>query len=84
MLWSDSGAIRRKGFMCQPHLAHRSPPRKFLSSFFYKCILQGAIDFAALRWRSGVGGVAGFAPEPNFELTCEWKNTRKAFISLYT
>jgi len=26
----------------QPRVAHRNPPR----SFFYKCILQGAIDFA--------------------------------------
>ena len=29
-------------FRCQPLVAHRSPP----CSFFYKCILQGAIDFA--------------------------------------
>ena len=46
--------------------------------FFYKCILQGAIDFAELRmrsWSSGANGgaecrtffgVAGFAPKPNF------------------
>jgi hypothetical protein len=33
-------------------VAHRSPP----CSFFYKCILQGAIDFAEWRkrsWRRG-------------------------------
>jgi len=40
----ESGAIRRKGFRCRPHLAPRSPPCKFCD-----CILQGAIDFAALR-----------------------------------
>ena len=27
----------------------REPPRSFLSSFFCKCILQGAIDFAEVR-----------------------------------
>jgi len=46
--------------------------------FSCKCILQGAIDFAVMRMRSGVGaavanggaecrtffGVAGFAPNP--------------------
>ena len=48
--------------------------RKFLSSFFYKCILQTAIDFAEaavaeqmveLKYRTFFG-VAGFAPKPNF------------------
>ncbi|MGB7532085.1 MAG: hypothetical protein WA977_03790 [Halobacteriota archaeon] len=95
------------GFSHQPRVAHRSPPCKFLSSFFckcilqaaidfaecvkcqprfsprsppcdfffYKCILQGAIDFAERRkrsWKRGAEyrtffGVAGFAPNPNFE-----------------
>jgi len=32
--------------MCQPRISPRSPPCKFFSSFFYKCDLQGAIDFA--------------------------------------
>jgi len=52
---------------------HCSPPR----SFFCKCILQAAIDFAEWRkrgWRRGAErrtffGVAGFAPDPNFEQT---------------
>ena len=35
-------------FRHHPRVSHRSPPRKFLSSFFYKCILQAAIDFAVL------------------------------------
>jgi len=37
-------------------MAHRSPPCKFFSSFFYKCNLQGATDFAELgkrSWRHG-------------------------------
>jgi len=66
----ESGAIRRKGlsqdFMCQPRVPPRNPPCSF---FFYKCIPQGAIDFAERN--SGVRGaecrtffgVAGFAPE---------------------
>ena len=33
-------------FRCQPRVAHRSAPRKFFGGFFYKCILQGTIDFA--------------------------------------
>jgi hypothetical protein len=33
--------------------------------FFYKCILQDAIDFAELPILARQG-VAGFAPEPNF------------------
>jgi len=47
---------------------------KFLSSFFCKCILQGAIDFAKAaeaEWEAWSGcrtffGVAGFAHKPNF------------------
>jgi hypothetical protein len=43
--------------------------------FFCNCILQGAIDFAEMRkrsWSSGAKcstlfGVAGFAPNSNFE-----------------
>ena len=31
----------------------RVPPRNAPRSFFYKCNLQGAIDFAELRKRSG-------------------------------
>ncbi|MGB7532839.1 MAG: hypothetical protein WA977_07670 [Halobacteriota archaeon] len=31
-------------FMCQPRIAHRSPPCKFCD-----CNLQAAIDFAVLR-----------------------------------
>jgi hypothetical protein len=54
------------------------PTVQIFSSFFCKCILQGAIDFAELRMRrSGRGanggakyrtlfGVASFAPKPNF------------------
>ncbi|MGB7533990.1 MAG: hypothetical protein WA977_13610 [Halobacteriota archaeon] len=54
------------GFKRQACLAPRSPPRKFLGD----CILQGAIDFAELRMRSGrVGGVAAFAHKPNFQQT---------------
>jgi len=50
---------RGAGFSRQPRISPRSPP----CSFFYNCILQAAIDFAEVRWRS-CG--AGFAPEPNF------------------
>ncbi|MEA2033002.1 MAG: hypothetical protein U9N41_05405 [Euryarchaeota archaeon] len=42
-------------FRRQPRLAHRSPPR----SFFYKCILQGAIDFAEAA-EGGVGATVAF------------------------
>jgi len=41
----------------KPRVPHRSPPRKFLSSFFCKCNLRTAIDFAVLRLRSG-GAIA--------------------------
>ena len=44
-----------------PRVPHRSPPCKFLSSFFCKCILQGAIGFAERRKRSG--GANGWAGE---------------------
>jgi len=60
------------GFKRQPRIPPRNPPR----TFFYKCILQAAIDFAEaaeaeLELRSGMEcrtffGVAGFAHEPNF------------------
>jgi len=46
-------APKVKTFRRQARVAHRSPP----CSFFGDCNLQTAIDFAALRWRSGVGGV---------------------------
>ena len=36
----------RNYFRSQPLVAHRRPPCKFFSSFFYNCILQGAIVFA--------------------------------------
>ena len=36
-------------FSPQPRISHRSPQCNFLSSFFGECILQAAIDFAALR-----------------------------------
>jgi hypothetical protein len=76
----------------QPRVAHRSPP----CSFFYKCILQGAIDFAELRnaeleaWSEcgaecrTLFGVAGFAPDPNFEQTFGFKDRKNfpAFSSL--
>jgi len=50
-------------FRCQPRLAHRSPPR----SFFYNCILQGAVDLRSCGADGGAKcrmffGVAGFAP----------------------
>ena len=54
-------AIRRKGLeltlQVQPRISHRSPPCKFCD-----CILQAAIDFAALRkrgWSSRSTGWAG-------------------------
>jgi hypothetical protein len=53
----------------QPRFSPRNPP----CSFFYKCILRGAIDFAVLRSEANGGaecrtffGVACFAPKPNF------------------
>ena len=49
-------APKAKTFRCQPRVAHRNPPR----SFFYKCNLQAAIDFAELRMRCwGVGANGG-------------------------
>ncbi|MGB7531909.1 MAG: hypothetical protein WA977_02875 [Halobacteriota archaeon] len=50
----DSEAAKQleEHFRCQAGISHRSPPCKFLGD----CILQGAIDFAELRMRSGVGG----------------------------
>jgi len=38
---------------------------QIFSSFFYTCILQGAIDFAELPILARQG-VAGFAPKPTF------------------
>jgi len=48
-------------FRCQPHLAHRSPPRNFFSASAF-CTVQLILRCCG----SGVGGVAGFAPKPNF------------------
>jgi len=60
------------GVRHQPRISHRNTP----CSFFYKCILQAAIDFAernsGVRGANGGAecrtfcGVAGFAPKPNF------------------
>ena len=75
----ESGTFRRKGlksrlwvqllyFRCQTRVAPRTPPR----SFFCRCILQTAIDFAVLESRTFFG-VAGFAPKLNFQQTCGFK-----------
>jgi len=53
--------LEERAFKHQPRVAPRSPP----CSFFYNCILQGAIVFAELPILARQG-VAGFAPKPNF------------------
>ena len=65
-------------FRRQPRISPRTPP----CTFFCNCILQAAIDFAEVRMQGGVGGVACFAPTPNFEQTFGFKNG-KAFIYPY-
>ena len=54
-------------YVPSPHITSQ-PTTQIFKRIFGDCILQvhGAIDFAEVRMRSGVGGVAGFAPEPNF------------------
>jgi len=43
--YQTASLLRGGVFSCKPRFSPRSPP----CSFFYTCILQGAIDFAEVR-----------------------------------
>jgi len=58
-----------------PCFSHRSPPCSFFGSFFCKCILQAAIDFAVLLILARQG-VAGFALRLTFSRLLDAKPPR--------